>query len=223
MLHKTHLRKWSKRDDTNKQVKRIRKQAEDADMPIYTDRDETFPPNLGDAKQEEAVSLAKMLVSNLFDSGNVFVHNTSPTSGDTLPQTRLSKRSQKLLMRYDSSSVLGVGGRNGIVDSPWNTPKVQRAKTPLFSDWSPFNGNVDDSLVLSRKQSILKLAISTDDNQPNKVKLKPSPVALERSSSQRALSIYSTIPTSPKYNKSAFKKSPSPRKKKSIENLKVNK
>ena len=219
-MERPNVPKCHKRDDTNKQVKRIRKQAEDADMPIYTDRDETFPPNLGNAKQEEAVSLAKMLVSNLFDSGNVFVHNTSPTSGDTLPQTRLSKRSQKLLMRYDSSSVLGVGGRNGIVDSPWNTPKVQRAKTPLFSDWSPFNGNVDDSLVLSRKQSILKLAISTDDNQPNKVKLKPSPDCIERSSSQRALSIYSTIPTSLNTTSLRLKSRPAHERKKALKILK---
>ena len=186
---------------------------------------------MGDVKQEEAVSLAKELVLNLYESGNVFVH-ISPTSGSTLPQAHLSKRSQKLLMRYDSSSVLGVGGRNDTVDSPWNTPKVKRAKTPLFSDWSPFNGNVDDSLLLSRKQSVLKLAIPTeklhphakpwDTNRPGKVKLKASPVALERAASQKALSIYSTTPSSPKYSNSPFKKSPSPRKKKSIENLKGN-
>ena len=125
-----------------------------------------------------------------------------------------------------------MGGRNDTVDSPWNTPKVKRAKTPLFSDWPPFNGNVDDSLLLSRKQSVLKLAIPTeklhphakpwDTNRPGKVKLKASPVALERAASQKALSIYSTTPSSPKYSNSPFKKSPSPRKKKSIENLKGN-
>ena len=135
-------------------------------------------------------------------------------------------------MRYDSSSVLGVGGRNDTVDSPWNTPKVKRAKTPLFSDWSPLNGMVDDSLVaLSQtisfeigdpKRKLHPHAKPWDTNRPGKVKLKASPVALERAASQKALSIYSTTPSSPKYSNSPFKKSPSPRKKKSIENLKGN-
>ena len=118
-------------------------------------------------------------------------------------------------MRYDSSSILGVGGRSDKVDSPWNSPKVKRAKTPLFTDWSPYNGNVDDSLLLNRNNSLLKLPSPSETLKPHtkpwsinpakKMKLKPSPIALERSSSQKALGIYALSPTSPTYSDSEFK------------------
>ena len=147
--------------------------------------------------------------------------------------TRIRRKdfSKKLLMRYDSSSILGTGGRSDKVDSPWNSPKMQRAKTPIFTEWSPYNGNVDDSQLLNRSSSLLKLESPSatlkahtkpwSTNQAKKMKLKPSQIAIERSSSQKALGIYSLSPTSPNYSNSKFKKSLSPRKRKSIDNLRV--
>ena len=235
ILYKKNICSWGKRDDTNKQMKRMKMKEEEAEIPIFTDKDKTYPPNYGDMKTEAAISRGKKIIINLYEVDNAFVGlkllSSSSRNNNSTSSTKsvLNKKSQKLLMRYDSSSILGVGGRSDKVDSPWNSPKVKRAKTPLFTDWSPYNGNVDDSLLLNRNNSLLKLPSPSETLKPHtkpwsinpakKMKLKPSPIALERSSSQKALGIYALSPTSPTYSDSKFKKSLSPRKKKSMERL----